>query len=110
MIRSREGRQSADQSLHEQDSWKLHNRLVLGFAPSAFGDPGTMVMVTWHLDRPLQVGPFELRNRIYLPAHQPGLAEGGRVSDRYVAYHRQRARAGVCMQVTGATPVARRRG
>jgi len=28
------------------------------------------------------------------------------VSDRYVAYHRQRARAGVCMQVTGATPVA----
>jgi len=63
-------------------------------------------MVTWHLDKPLQVGPFELRNRVYLPAHQPGLAEGGRVSDRYVAYHRQRARAGVCMQVTGATPVA----
>lgn len=63
-------------------------------------------MVTWHLEDPLQVGPFELRNRIYLPAHQPGLAEGGQVSDRYVAYHRERARAGVCMQVTGATPVA----
>lgn len=59
-----------------------------------------------HVDQPLRVGPFELRNRVYLPAHQPGLAEGGRVSDEYVAYHRQRARAGVCMQVTGATPIA----
>lgn len=63
-------------------------------------------MVIRHLEKPLQVGPFELRNRVYLPAHQPGLAEGGKVSDRYVAYHRARARAGVCMQVTGATPVA----
>jgi 2,4-dienoyl-CoA reductase-like NADH-dependent reductase (Old Yellow Enzyme family) len=63
-------------------------------------------MVTWHLDKPLNVGPFELPGRIYLPAHQPGLAEGGQVSDRYIAYQRQRARSGVAMQVTGATPVA----
>jgi 2,4-dienoyl-CoA reductase-like NADH-dependent reductase (Old Yellow Enzyme family) len=63
-------------------------------------------MVTWHLDKPLQVGPFELRGRVFLPAHQPGLAQNGQVTDRYVAYHRQRARSGVSMQVTGATPVA----
>lgn len=63
-------------------------------------------MAPWHLDKPLQVGPFELRGRVFLPAHQPGLAQNGQVTDRYVAYHRQRARSGVSMQVTGATPVA----
>lgn len=57
-------------------------------------------------DRPITVGPLTLRGRVYLPAHQPGLADGGRVTDRYVAYHRERARAGNAMQVTGATPVA----
>lgn len=52
------------------------------------------------------MGPFTLRGRIYLAAHQPGLAENGQVSDRDVTYHRERARAGAAMQVTGATPVA----
>ena len=64
------------------------------------------MMSEWLLDKPLQVGPRSLRGRVFLPPHQPGLAEGGRVSDRYVAYHRERARAGVAMQITGATPVA----
>ena len=41
-----------------------------------------------------------------MPAHQPGLASGGQVTDRYIAYQRARARSGVSMQVTGATPVA----
>ena len=63
-------------------------------------------MTQWRLDEEVRVGPITLRGRVYLPAHQPGLAEGGRVSDRYIAYHRQRAKAGVAMQVTGATPVA----
>lgn len=63
-------------------------------------------MTQWRLDDEVRVGPITLRGRVYLPAHQPGLAEGGRVSDRYIAYHRQRAKAGVAMQVTGATPVA----
>lgn len=59
----------------------------------------------WLVDRPLQVGPHTLPSRIYLPAHQPGLADGGRPGDRYIAYHRARARSGVAMQVTGATPI-----
>lgn len=63
-------------------------------------------MSDWRLDEPLQVGPRILRGRVFLPAHQPGLAEGGRVSERYIAYHRQLARAGVAMQITGATPDA----
>jgi 2,4-dienoyl-CoA reductase-like NADH-dependent reductase (Old Yellow Enzyme family) len=46
-----------------------------------------------------------LRSRVYLPAHQPGLAEGGLPGERYVAYHRERARSGLGMQITGATPV-----
>lgn len=59
----------------------------------------------WLVDEPIQVGPHRLRGRIYLPAHQPGLAEGGHPGPRYVAYHRERARSGVAMQVTGATPI-----
>ncbi len=46
-----------------------------------------------------------LRSRVYLPAHQPGLAEGGIPGERYIDYHRRRARAGLGMQITGATPV-----
>jgi 2,4-dienoyl-CoA reductase-like NADH-dependent reductase (Old Yellow Enzyme family) len=58
------------------------------------------------LDAPIRVGPATLRGRVYVPAHQPGLAEGGIPGPRYIAYQRARARAGVAMQVTGATPVA----
>lgn len=57
------------------------------------------------LQEPIKVGPFELRGRVYLPAHQPGLASGGQVTDQYIEYHRQRARAGMAMQVTGANPI-----
>jgi 2,4-dienoyl-CoA reductase-like NADH-dependent reductase (Old Yellow Enzyme family) len=60
----------------------------------------------WLLDDPIQVGRLRLRGRVYVPAHQPGLAEDGRPGERYIAYQRARARAGVAMQVTGATPIA----
>lgn len=46
-----------------------------------------------------------LRSRLFLPGHQPGLADDGLPGDRYIAYHRQRARAGLGMQITGATPI-----
>ncbi|MEI4469999.1 oxidoreductase [Frigidibacter sp. MR17.24] len=55
--------------------------------------------------RPLTIRGRQLRARVYLPAHQPGLAEGGRPGARYIAYHRARAAAGLGMQITGATPV-----
>ena len=57
------------------------------------------------LTRPLRIRGKTLRARVYLPAHQPGLAENGLPGERYVDYHRQRARAGLGMQITGATPV-----
>jgi 2,4-dienoyl-CoA reductase-like NADH-dependent reductase (Old Yellow Enzyme family) len=60
----------------------------------------------WLLDRPLAVGPQELPGRVFVAAHQPGLADDGLVGPRYIAYQRARARAGAAMQITGAMPVA----
>jgi 2,4-dienoyl-CoA reductase-like NADH-dependent reductase (Old Yellow Enzyme family) len=53
----------------------------------------------------LQLRGKLLRSRVYLPGHQPGLADEGLPGERYIAYHRLRARAGLGMQITGATPV-----
>src|SRR5271163_341070 len=55
--------------------------------------------------RELQIRGKQLRSRVFLPGHQPGLAENGLPGERYIAYHRRRARAGLGMQITGATPV-----
>ena len=53
----------------------------------------------------LEINGKRLRARVYFPGHQPGLADEGLPGERYVAYHRLRARAGLGMQITGATPV-----
>ena len=58
-----------------------------------------------HLLSPVQIGPIELRNRVLVTGHQPHLAEQSRPGDAYIAYHRERARGGVGLQVTGATAV-----
>ena len=57
------------------------------------------------VDEEVRLRGKRLRSRLYLPAHQPGLADNGLPGDRYVEYHRRRARAGLGMQITGATPV-----
>ena len=58
-----------------------------------------------HVARELRIRGKTLRSRVYLPAHQPGLADDGLPGERYIAYHRRRARAGLGMQITGATPI-----
>ena len=58
-----------------------------------------------HVSQPLRLRARTLRARVYLPGHQPGLADDGVPGERYIDYHRQRARAGLGMQITGATPV-----
>ena len=58
-----------------------------------------------HLFQPLKIGAIEVRNRILSSAHQTGLAEDGVPGERYVAYQRERARGGVALLITGATPV-----
>ncbi|MCW6511239.1 FAD-dependent oxidoreductase [Lichenifustis flavocetrariae] len=58
-----------------------------------------------HVSQALGMRGKTLRARVYLPGHQPGLADNGVPGERYIDYHRQRARAGLGMQITGATPV-----
>ena len=58
------------------------------------------------LFEPITVGSVVLRARVFASAHQPGLADDGAPGDRYIAYHRARARSGFAMQITGATPIA----
>ena len=60
-----------------------------------------------HLLSPLKVGSRTLRNRVLVTGHVPGLADGGVPGERYIAYHRARAKGGVGLQLTGATPVHR---
>ena len=43
--------------------------------------------------RGLEIRGKRLRSRVFLPGHQPGLAENGLPGERYIAYHRRRARA-----------------
>ncbi|MFO1172000.1 MAG: FAD-dependent oxidoreductase [Hyphomicrobiaceae bacterium] len=60
-----------------------------------------------HLLSPLDLGRKTVRNRVLVTAHVPQLAKDGRPDNEYVAYHRARAKGGVGMQITGATPVHR---
>src|SRR5215216_2009929 len=53
----------------------------------------------------LKIGPEIVRNRVLVSAHQPGLAENGLPTDRYIEYHRALAADGPGLQVTGATTV-----
>lgn len=62
------------------------------------------------LDRllsPIKVGPIEIRNRVLVTAHVPGLEKNGLVSDVYIAYQRTRARGGAGLQISGSTAVHR---
>lgn len=50
--------------------------------------------------RPLQVGPVELRNRVFVAGHTTNLGERNLATERHVAYHRARARGGVGLIIT----------
>lgn len=56
---------------------------------------------------PITVGPYEIRNRVLVTAHVPGLEKDGLVSDAYIAYQRARARGGAGLQISGSTAVHR---
>ncbi len=58
-----------------------------------------------NLLKPLRVGPKTVRNRVLVTGHVPRLAENNLPSDRYIAYHRARARGGAGLQITGAQGV-----
>jgi len=58
-----------------------------------------------HLLSSLDIGPIQVRNRVLVSAHVPGFAEDNKPGEQYVAYHRNYAKNGVGLQITGGTPV-----
>ncbi|MFT5895677.1 MAG: 2,4-dienoyl-CoA reductase-like NADH-dependent reductase (Old Yellow Enzyme family) [bacterium] len=62
-----------------------------------------------HLLSPLVIqhpnGELVLRNRVLVSAHVSGFAENNKPGKEYIDYHRQYAREGVGLQITGGTPV-----
>ena len=58
--------------------------------------------------QPFQLKHLTLRNRIMTTAHEPAYPEDGMPKARYVAYHAERARAGVALAMTaGSATVSR---
>ncbi|MBE3640365.1 NADH:flavin oxidoreductase [Mangrovicoccus algicola] len=65
-------------------------------------------MSTDPLLQPYRLKHLELRNRIIITSHEPAYAEDGMPKARYLAYHLERARAGVALTMTaGSASVAR---
>ncbi|MBB4301635.1 hypothetical protein GGD81_000652 [Rhodobium orientis] len=57
---------------------------------------------------PFQLKHLTLKNRIMTTAHEPAYPEDGMPKDRYVAYHAERARAGLALAMTaGSAAVSR---
>lgn len=58
--------------------------------------------------QPYRLKHLTLRNRIMTTAHEPAYPEGGMPKDRYIAYHAERAKAGVALTMTaGSAAVSR---
>ncbi len=58
--------------------------------------------------QPYQLKHLTLHNRIMTTAHEPAYPEDGMPKDRYIAYHAERARAGVALAMTaGSAAVSR---
>ena len=58
--------------------------------------------------QPFRLKHLHLRNRIMITAHEPAYAEDGLPKERYIAYHEERARAGVALTMTaGSASVSR---
>jgi 2,4-dienoyl-CoA reductase-like NADH-dependent reductase (Old Yellow Enzyme family) len=63
-----------------------------------------------HIDKPLRIGKsLEIKNRVVRPAHGTsfGLADGGLMNDRLIAYHEARARGGVGLSIVEILAVHR---
>ncbi|GAB4300639.1 MAG: NADH:flavin oxidoreductase [Roseovarius sp.] len=58
--------------------------------------------------QPYQLKHLTLRNRIMTTAHEPAYPEDGMPTARYVAYHAERARAGVALAMTAGSAVVSR--
>ena len=57
--------------------------------------------------RSLRLGPVEVRNRIFVPAHTTNYGEDNLPSARHLAYHQARARGGAGLIIFEAIRVHR---
>jgi len=55
--------------------------------------------------QPFRLGPVELSNRIVSASHEPAYSEDGMPGERYLAYHREKARGGIAMTMIGGSAV-----
>tara|TARA_B100001093_G_scaffold99352_1_gene91418 strand:- start:746 stop:2791 length:2046 start_codon:yes stop_codon:yes gene_type:complete len=60
-------------------------------------------MSTDPLLQPYQLKHLKLKNRIMTTSHEPAYPEEGMPKDRYTAYHRERAKAGVALTMTAGS-------
>jgi len=58
-----------------------------------------------HLLSPIDVGPFQLKNRIISTGHTTAYNPDGLIGDQEIAYHARKAQGGVALSVTGSTTV-----
>jgi 2,4-dienoyl-CoA reductase-like NADH-dependent reductase (Old Yellow Enzyme family) len=59
--------------------------------------------VTDPLLEPFDLGGIHLRNRIFSSSHAPGYNTDGTPSERYVAYHEEKARGGIGLTMVGGS-------
>ncbi|MDZ7747892.1 MAG: NADH:flavin oxidoreductase [Halofilum sp. (in: g-proteobacteria)] len=53
--------------------------------------------------QPFSLRELELRNRVLSTSHEPAYSEGGMPTDRYIAYHVDKARGGVALTMVGGS-------
>ena len=58
-----------------------------------------------HLTSPIDLGPFELRNRMICTGHNPHYGADGLIGDQMIAFHARKAQGGVALSTTGGTTV-----
>ena len=58
--------------------------------------------------QPFQLKHLTLKNRIMTTAHEPAYPEDGLPTERYIAYHVERAKAGVGLAMTAGSAVVSR--
>lgn len=58
--------------------------------------------------QPFQLKHLTLRNRVMTTSHEPAYPEDGMPKERYIAYHAERAKAGVALTMTAGSAVVSR--
>ncbi len=55
--------------------------------------------------QPFQLRGLELKNRVLSTSHEPAYSEGGMPTERYIAYHADKAKGGIALTMIGGSAV-----